>query len=369
MAEIKKIALFLPSLHGGGAERVMVALANGISSRGYKVDLVLFNAEGSYLKDVNASVNVVSLGVSRAIFGVLKLAKYLKGEKPTVLLSAMNYMNVVALLAREVALSDTKVIVSEHSTLSVAMVKSQFSIRIFLPRLMSFFYKKADVVVAVSEGVANDLATTIHFDSKKIEVIYNPVVSSEVIEQSKEAAGHPWMDAPGCQTVLSVGRFVPAKDFFTLIKAFNSLIKAGLDIRLVILGEGEQRKDLERLITQLNLNDKIILPGFVKNPFSWMRKASLFVLSSAWEGLPTALIEAMACGSRVVSTNCPSGPFEILEGGRWGHLVAVGDHVALAETMRAALNSHTAPDVTIRANEFSTVKAIDAYCLLMGRLI
>jgi glycosyltransferase involved in cell wall biosynthesis len=227
--------------------------------------------------------------------------------------------------------------------------------------LEHYFYPWADAIVAVSKGVADDLARVARLPRDRIKVIYNPVVTEALFRKAEEPLEHPWF-LSGCPPViLGVGRLTAAKDFPTLIRAFARVRESQL-ARLLILGEGEKRDSLEKLVRELRLERDVSMPGFMDNPYAYMRKSSIFVLSSCWEGLPNVLIEAMACGCQVISTNCPSGPEEILRGGHYGKLVPVGDAEALAKAILANFDKPTGP-VPIegwRQFEFSTV--VSFYC-------
>jgi glycosyltransferase involved in cell wall biosynthesis len=230
---------------------------------------------------------------------------------------------------------------------------------------MRWTYPWADGVIAVSSGVADDLAATIGLSRDRIDFIYNPIDTTAVRQRAEEPFEHPWL-APGePPVVLGVGRLTAAKDFSVLVRAFAEL-RTQRRARLVILGEGELRPDLQALIAELGLPKDVIMPGFCDNPFVWMRRAEVFVLSSAWEGLPGTLIQAMACGTPVVSTDCPSGPAEILEKGKWGRLVPVGNAGALAQAILATLEDVTRPDVASRAADFSIDSAVDGYLRVLG---
>lgn len=359
------IAVYIPSLRGGGAERVMLTLANGFAQRGHTVDLVLVQAEGPYLSEVSSSVRVVDLGAGRVMRSLPRLVRYLQNETPVALVSALNYANIVAVAAHRLAASHARLIVTEHSTLSVALKNTTKHRARWLPRLMRWMYPLADAVVAVSNGVRDDLAAEIGLPRERIHTVYNPVVSTRLLARSREPASHPWFGPNQPPVVLGVGRLTVEKDFATLIRAF-ARVRRERDARLMILGEGELRDDLETLVRSLGLERDVALPGFVDNPYAYMRQASVFVLSSRWEGLPTVLIEAMACGTPVVATDCPSGPSEILEEGRWGRLTPVGDVEALAEAIMETLDAPEHPDVARRAQDFSAERAVDEYLRLLG---
>jgi glycosyltransferase involved in cell wall biosynthesis len=198
-------------------------------------------------------------------------------------------------------------------------------------------YSKLDALITVSNGVQLDLVTLVKLDRKKLHVVYNPVVGEQLLYKARMPVEDPWLRKDGIPVILGVGRLIKAKDFPTLLRAF-ALVRQERRARLLILGEGEDRPGLEVLVRELGLQNDVSFPGFMENPYSYMAKADVFVLSSRWEGLPTVLVEAMACGTPVVATDCPSGPHEILEGGRWGKLVPVGDARAMADAIQATLD-------------------------------
>jgi glycosyltransferase involved in cell wall biosynthesis len=358
------IAIYLPSLRGGGAERVMVTLANAFADQGYTVDLVLASATGPYLPEVSPSVHVVDLGKSRVITSLPALVKYLRQRQPTAMLSAMGHANLIALLANRFAGGKTRVVVSERNDASVGtnqQKRLRSSVIQFLNRLL---YLNADAVHAVSQGVANSSAKQLGMPREKISVVYNPVVTDKILKLAQAHERYPWLPNKSRPMILASGRLTKQKDFPTLIRAF-ALLRKRLDASLVIMGEGELRPQIEHLITEHDLQEHVLLPGFVENPFSVMNQADLFVLSSAWEGLPNVLIQAMACGTPVVSTDCPSGPAEILEDGKWGRLVPVGNVDALAQAMIDTLTEKEHPDVASRAAFFSVERAVDGYLSLL----
>lgn len=362
------IAIFIPSLDGGGAERAMVTLANGIATRGYRVDLVLCTPQGPYLSEVAADVRVVDLNARRVAASLPGLVRYLRREQPAVMLSALNHANVIAVLARMLVKAttqlSTRLIVSERAYFSVSRANAKTLRGRMMGAFMQEAYPRADVVTAISTGVADDLARSIGMPRSSIKVAYNPIVSATLLAQSKEDIGHPWFQTGEAPVVLAVGRLTALKDFPTLIRAFSRLRKQRM-CRLVILGEGVLRPELMALVAELGLQADVDLPGFVENPFAFMRRSALFVLSSASEGFGNVLVQAMACGTPVVSTDCPSGPREILEGERWGRLVPVGDIEALTKAMAASLDDTQQPDVAQRAAEFSVERAVDEYLKLM----
>ena len=362
--DIPLISIFLPSLRGGGAERIMVTLANAFAERGYKTDLVLAKAEGPYLKDVSERVNVVNLGASRVVKSLPALVFYLRRVRPDVMLAALNHANVIALLAKRMAGVKTRLVVSVHNPLSLSLAYTDLKRNRWMTNFMRWSFPWADGVISVSIGVADDLATTIGLPRDQVDVVYNPIDSATVLQQADQDFHHPWFDLNEPPVVLGMGRLTAQKDFVTLIRAFAQL-RAHRPVRLVILGEGALRSDLQELIAELELNDDVAMPGFCENPFAWVRQSAVFVLSSVFEGFGNVLVEAMSCGTTVISTNCLSGPAEVLEGGKWGRLVPVGDVDAMAHAMAQTLDETDPPDVVKRAADFSVDRAVDGYLKLL----
>jgi len=391
------IALFVRSFGGSGGARFIVNIARGLSDKGHRVDLVMGRKEGNYLDEIPAKVRIVDLAVhsslqalgsltrvhgdamalakmvlapkSHWVLGAIPgLARYLICERPQVMISAMDYPNIAALLARDVSRVSTKVIVTAHIALSEKVAQNQQKRRIrAFPKVAHRFYPKADAIVAVSKGVAKDLAKVINLPPNRITTIYNPVISPEIKDHAMEYACD-WFFPGSPPVILAVGKLRPAKDFPTLLRAF-ARVRGMMKARLIILGEGEERVKLLKQAQDLGISDDLYMPGFVKNPFSYMAKASVFVLSSAWEGLAMVLIEALACGCPVVSTDCPSGPAEILENGRFGTLVPVGDYVALSKAIFHCIKN--SPDQNIlmaRGREFSIEHATEEYLALAKHL-
>jgi len=362
-----KIAVFLPSLCGGGAERMMMNLAGGFAGRGLKVDLVLAKAEGAYLSQVRRQVRVVDLGARRMIYSLPGLVRYLRRERPEALLAALDHTNLTALWARRLAGVPTKAVVSVRNTLRMTTASTQ-SLKVkLMPFLISNFYPWADSVVAVSHGVAEDLAKLTGLPREKIRVIYNPAITPDLFAKAEEPVDHPWF-APGePPVVLSVGRLTPQKDHPTLIRAF-ALVRREHPARLMILGEGEERPNLEALVRELGLQEDVALPGFMDNPYKYMKRAGVFVLSSRWEGLPGVLIEALALGTPLVSTDCPSGPAEILEGGKWGKLVSVADIESMAAKIKETLCGPPSVVPEKAWARFTLQAAVERYLeLLLGK--
>ncbi|OYD90245.1 glycosyl transferase [Nostoc sp. 'Peltigera membranacea cyanobiont' 210A] len=356
----KRLAIFVPTLQGGGAERAMLNLARAFSAQGIQVDLVMLRVEGPYLSQLPPEVRIVDLGGKRLWQSLPALACYLQREQPPVMLSTLDDTNIAALWIRQLVSRKTRLVVNVQNTVSEdAKISPELKIKL-MPLLVRWFFPWADAVVPVSQGVADDLVQ-LGVAKDLIHVIPNPVVSAEMFQKDQKQIDHPWF-APGQPPVLlGVGRLNKQKDFPTLIRAFAQ-VRQQRPARLVILGEGEERKTLEALIQELGLNDDVYLPGFVNNPYAYMAKSTVFVLSSVFEGLPSVLIEAMATGTPVVATDCKCGPIEILDNGKYGELVDVGDVMGLASAIITTLNAPLDSEVLReRAKEFSLERSLAQY--------
>lgn len=368
------IAVFIYALTAGGATRRTMTLAGEFARRGHRIDLVLVSGDGPLANEIDSRINVIVLDSAlirladlvggrsrkrRIKASVTALARYLKRTRPDVLMSAANHVHLTALVAKQLAFRRVPLVlrVSNHLTQShMGSAKRRRPARLWFARRA---YAWADAAIAVSSGIADDLIEHTAIPESCITKVSNP--SQIPVETAAEPFDHPWFAADAPPVVLAAGRLAPAKDFETLVRAFARVI-SDRPARMVLLGEGKQRARLETLIRDLGLEEVVLLPGFVSNPFQWMSRAAVFVLSSAWEGSPGVLIEAMACGCPVVSTDCPSGPAEILESGAYGRLVAVGDDEALAQAILATLDApRNTAQLQARASEFDIDTAVDGY--------
>lgn len=360
MIDGQKIAVLINSLEGGGAQRVLLNVANGVANRGYKVDLLLVKAEGPYLHDVSPQVSVVDLNAKRALTSIPGMVHYLRTERPHVMITGLGHINNVALIARLLAGGSTRIVLTQHNTLSNNLTKlSRWRRRIMLGVTKRLF-PRANQIIAVSAGVADDLAEMTGIPRDRILVIYNPVITPEMRLLAQNFPNHPWFAAGEPPVVLGVGSLTVQKDFATLIRAF-ARVRNDHPARLLILGDGPEREDLEKLAAELSVHEDVSLPGFVDNPFAYMSNSAVFVLSSRWEGLPTVVIEALYCGAPIVSTDCPNGPQEILAGGRYGKLVPIDDVAALAAAMADALDSPGFPADLDSWQPFEQETVIDQY--------
>ncbi len=353
------LAIFLPGLYEGGAERIMLNLAKGMLAHGHPVDLVLARAEGPYLPQIPAGVRLVDLHAPRVLGSLPALVRYLKRERPAALISAM-YANVIALLARRLSGVPVRLIVTEHNTLaSVVDNKNDLRWQVY-PKLAGWFYPWADAIVAVSHDVKRDLSRTANIPSERIEVVYNPIVTPDLKEKSEQPLEHPWFKNGGPPVVVSVGRLTDQKAFDVLIRAL-AIARQDRPLRLMILGEGENRSALEALIAKLGLGADVRLMGFVQNPYPFMARAAAFALPSRWEGLPTVLVEALYLGAPIVATNCPGGSRDILKGGRFGRLVSVDDPTGLAAALLKSTRETRVPPPQESWRPFESEFVVDRY--------
>jgi glycosyltransferase involved in cell wall biosynthesis len=355
------IGIFIPNLNGGGAERVALLLAQGLVRKGHSVDIVLMIASGAYIDQVPEGVRLIDLNCPRLWTSTAALIGYLRRERPDALIASMPLANGIAGWARFLSRVSTRLILTEHNAVSLVFGDVEVRRYWILQFLIRYIYPFADCIVAVSEGVAKRLRTLPGIGAQKVHVIYNPAYSPSIEEGAGSPCEHPWLVDREIPVLLSVGRLVKQKDYPTLIRAFD-LVRRERPARLIILGEDQDRGSLDQLIVKLGLTACAQMPGFKPNPWAWMSRASVFVLSSQHEGLPTVLIEAMACGTPIVSTDCPSGPSEILEGGVYGELVPVGDVATLAAAILRALKRSVSPELLkARARQFSVDAAVAGY--------
>jgi glycosyltransferase involved in cell wall biosynthesis len=363
---VPRIAMLLLNENDGGVERCLVNLARGFVGRGMRVDLLNRRRAGVFLDDLDPAATLVPLPARTD--AVSAVAGYVDEARPDILLAAKEEDCEVAGQVRERC---------EHPPACHLVASVNFSAQLDgrgagpLRRWRRYrevrrIYGRGDNLICVSAGVADDMAGILGRDLSEFCVLPNPVITPEHASLAREPVDHPWFGEGQLPVVLGVGRLSRIKNFSLLVRAFAKL-RAERHCRLVILGEGKHRKKLLALAGELGVRDDMDLPGFVANPVAYMARAALFVLSSRWEGFGNVLVEALACGTPVVSTDCPSGPSEILQGGRFGPLVPVDDAAALTEAMRQCLTSPL--DVqTLRqaASPYTLERSCDAYLRCFG---
>jgi glycosyltransferase involved in cell wall biosynthesis len=374
----RHLALFLSGLSGGGAQRRMLILAGSFAARGQRVDVVVPRSLGSFAAQVPAEVRLVALepGAARlpgvaarrpwlVLAAIPALARYLRRERPDGMLATSNPANLACVWARALARCETPVVLCANIHLSAAIARRARPWRPLLRWLARRAYSRADAVIAISNGVADDLPRVAGVARQRVHAIHNPIAVDAIAAEAQAPLDHPWFAAGAPPVLLGVGKLAPQKDFPTLLRAF-ARVRADRLARLVILGEGAERARLARLARSLDIASDVALPGFQPNPYAWMARAAVFVLSSAWEGFSNALAEALACGCPAVSTDCPSGPAEILDGGALGPLCPVGDARALAGAIARVLEAPPSRErLRARAATFSVDAATDRYLEVM----
>lgn len=361
MTTAGRIALLLPNLGAGGAERVVLTLAEGLLARGDAVDLVLGQARGELMPQVPAGARVIDLKAGSRLRGIVRpLVRYLRQERPAALHASMWPVTCWAVLARTLARSDARLVLTDHTNLSAMHATLGRTHQAALRASMRIAYPTADAVTAVSQGAAADVARLAGLPPERVHAIPNPIPPPT---SCREVARWP-ADGP---RLLTVGTLKAVKNHALLLRAFAA-VAAQRPVQLAIVGEGALRGELEKLARELKIADRVAFPGFTANPACWYASADLFALSSDYEGFANVLVEAMAHGLPVVSTDCPNGPAEVLAGGRFGRLVPPGDAGALAEALVAGLatpGDHAAQKR--RARDFAPAPIIDRYrALLVG---
>lgn len=368
---MKKICFFLPTLNFGGIEANTIRLANSFVESGYDVDLVIGNVTGEYLNRIDKKINVISINKKTLISMLLPLVRYIKQKKPSVIITGGEGANIL-LCTTKLFVQKTKIIISIRTNLTNEYKESNsMKKKLLFPFLSRRLYKKANRVVAVSEGVANDASEFLKIPRDKLKVIYNPILDNSLIKQKNEKVTHKWLVYRENKVVISVGRLVKAKDYLTLIQSFKVVKEKLSNVKLLILGEGPEREKIQAEINKYNLNSDVEIVGFVQNPYSYMSNADLFVLSSKWEGFGNVIVEALATGIPVVSTNCPSGPSEILNDGEFGSLVPVGNVEIMSKEIISSLSNNNEKKIYNRENrakDFSVEVSKDKYINLIEKL-
>lgn len=349
---MRRITVFIPSFDHGGVEKMMLALASGFCRAGFATDLVTRPGPLPYLGGLDPAVQRIPVDSPRA-----DLVRYLRSTRPAVVLSAKEDDDRIALHARDVAAVGTRVFLrcGTHLSSRPKLASANLLRRWWHRRRLRRQFVSADGVVCISEGVADDVALVTGLPRGLLHVIHNPVVTPWTAARLEEPCPHPWL-APGQRpVVLAAGRLATVKRFDDLLRAAAPLLLER-QLRLVILGEGKWREPLLRLAERLGVRTHVDLPGFVDNVLPYMRRATVFVHPSEREGYGNVLAEALLCGTPVVATDCPTGPREILAGGRYGPLVPVGDVRALREAIASVLDHPLSPDTLRGAVAWRTLE-------------
>ncbi|MFP4280590.1 MAG: glycosyltransferase [Halochromatium sp.] len=363
---VGRIAIFAATSGHSGVDRILVNLIEQWAAWGLRVDLLRVRRHGPRLEPVPEGVRCIDLGCSHVNTALPALVRYLKRERPRALLSDKDRVNRIAILARGLARRPSVLAVRLGTTVSVNLASRGLLERWLQRASIRLLYRFADRLIVPSDGVATDLVERFGVERTRIQVAHSPIVSARLERLAREPIAHPWLASDAPPLILGVGELGARKDFATLIRAF-ALVRAERPCRLLILGRGRQRERLLALASDLGVAEALDLPGFVANPYPYMRQAAVFALTSRWEGLGIVLVEALACGTPAVSTDCPSGPREILGACCPQALVPVGDHRALARALGETLARPPAPALLrARARAFAVDASARAYLAALG---
>jgi glycosyltransferase involved in cell wall biosynthesis len=362
-----RIACFLATSGHSGVDRVARNLLPGLAEAGYLVDLLKIQNHGPYLEgSPGENLRVIEFKAKHVYTALPELVSYLRRTRPTVLFTDKDRVNRTAILAHALSGGSSRLALRNGTTVSVNLASRGAFDRLVQRNSMRHLYRRADAIMMPSKGAADDFAASIGLPRDRITVVPSPIITPGFLQQLDQPLDHPWFKPGEPPVILGVGELCRRKDFTTLIRAFARLTKSH-DCRLLILGEGRARERLQAEIDRLGLEDRVDLPGFVANPYPYMKQASLFVLSSLWEGMPVVLIEAMAAATPVVSTNCPSGPAELLGGLSADVMVKPGDATALAETMAGQLDNPVPKTELLAAVEaYRLENSVAGYLAAMG---
>jgi glycosyltransferase involved in cell wall biosynthesis len=358
------ISILLPDLSGGGAERVMLDLAREFSRLGQDVEFVLMRAEGELLPTAQLNFPFVDLVAPRTREVPTALARYLREQKPDAVIANMWPLTSAAVIARALSRHNCRLLLVEHNNLTQQYSSwGKLHARLMVAS-MATTYRFADVVAAVSEGAAKDTERLAKLLNDKVKVLHNPIPQRQLPSPKAMADAEALWDCLPGQRILIVGSLKDQKNHPLLLRAFADLQYP--EARLMLLGQGAKEATLRAMAAELGIADRVIFAGFRPDPTPFYKTADLLVLSSDYEGFGNVIVEALACGTPVVSTDCPYGPREILENGKWGRLTPVGDADALAAAMRASLkDDHDTAALERRASDFSPKIAAYKYLELL----
>ena len=365
MAAKRRVACFFATSGHSGVDRVLQRLLPAIAARGYHVDLLHVRGHGPDIPP-QSNLHRVDLGVRHVATALPGLIRYLRRCRPEVLFSDKDRVNRTAVLAKRLSGSSARLALRNGTTVSVDLRDRKPLDRFLQRRSMRHLYAAADSILMPSMGAADDFAAVSGIARERIRVVPSPVISEDLQALAAAPVDHPWLVEKDSPVILSIGELCGRKDFETLIRAFARLRRT-TPARLIILGRGKRHERLLALARRLGVAESVDLPGFDVNPYRFIAHADLFALSSRWEGMPVVLIEALALGRQIVSTDCPSGPRELLADGRLGRLVPVGDDRQFARAMQQALGEQPPLEAMQHAASAYTVEAsTDAYLAAMG---
>lgn len=371
-ADPADVALFVPSFRGGGAEIAMARLANGLAGTGCKVDFLVLQNEGPWQKSLSAKVNLVSLDRPRALTSIIPLRQYLIRSKPRLLVSNLSHLNIVSVIAKRLSINKTKLFVVEHNDLEACLRGMSRLKRILMIRAMRSLYPTADKALAVSDDLARSVQLMLNLKTENVGVLPNSLDLSALEKMADEPCNDPWVNDVDVPLLLAAGRMVEQKGFGDLLDAIAKLQRK-VKARLLILGDGPLREQLKEQARSLGLAEWVRFPGFQSNPYPFFKRANVFILSSRYEGFGIVVLEALACGTPVVATDCHWGPREILKGGDCGLLVPIADADKMADAIVRILTDSALADRLRsagiqRANDFGVDRVLARFKSLAGNV-
>jgi glycosyltransferase involved in cell wall biosynthesis len=362
----ERLAVFVATSGHSGVDRVMRSLLPSIASRGVKVDLLKVRNHGPEIVSRHRNLRILDLGTSHSGSSLVPLIRYLRESRPAVLLSDKDRVNQVAILARAAAGVPTRNIVRIGTTVSINLRARKPFNRAITYLSMRYLYRRADKIILPSTGAVDDFLAVTKQPPDRVVAVPSPVLTPELLEKADKQPEHPWLREKQVPVVVGIGELSGRKNYSLLIRAF-ALVRKHRQVRLIIFGEGRKRPALESLIREMNLSADVHLPGFTSNPYSELARADLYVHASRFEGSPVALMEAVSLGIPSVSTDCPSGPREILGDGQFGLLVKIDDPEEMAGAMIRLLDEPPDPGhVRLASQPFSIERSTDAYMKAMG---
>ena len=362
----KRIAIFVATSGHSGVDRTMQNLIPAFAGRGYLVDLLKVRKHGPELTSIPPGVKIIDLGTSHVYSSFFAVCRYLSKYRPVAMLTDKDRVNRTALFARAVSSANPYLALSCGTTLSLDLAGRGPFERWMTRNSFGKLYPYADNLIVISKGSADDLADYTGFPRRKIAVVPAPVIPASLLIETRPRPAHPWFQPGEPPVILGVGKLAPGKDYATLIRAF-ARVRQVKECRLMIIGKGKQESELYALAESLGVRDDVDLPGFQPNAYDFMAHAALFVHTSLLEGLGFVIIEALAVGTPVVATDCPSGPREILQNGKYGPLVPVQNHEKLAEAMLATMNNPHPPEFLKKAASFYEIElSATAHLAAMG---
>ena len=358
--QFTKIAFFLQDLDGGGAEHAIIALAGEIAKRGYAVDLVVGDADSDYRSEISPAVNLINFATRSPLRIFHQLIAYLRERKPAVMVSALDLANIMLVIARTLAGYKGRTVISQRAVVDASLRELPPLRKVITKLLQRICFPRADLVISNSVAAANDLQTSLNLPAGRVVTIHNALNLERIDRLAREPVTDFFLLKDSTPLIVSVGSLTKRKDMGTLVRAFK-IVCERRPARLVIIGKGPERQHIESMVLSLNLNGSVHLPGFDPNPYRWIAAAAVFASSSTGEGFSNVVAEALALNRPIVATDCPGDTAKLLEQGRWGRLVPVGDAVRMSDALLDALDDPRPPDGRVRAADFAPEKITSAY--------